>query len=81
MTEHDAHAAGDAGARSPARAGSGPRPSETGETLPERPACPFCDGRDTELISPFGSVLSVAGYWCRDCHTGFEYVKWGDARR
>ena len=46
------------------------------ETLPEHPACPFCDGRRTELHSPFGSALSVATYWCRSCHTAFEWVKW-----
>jgi len=44
--------------------------------LPEHPACAFCEGHDTELISPFGGQLSVAQYWCRRCRTGFEYVKW-----
>ncbi len=44
--------------------------------LPTHPPCPFCDGHDTELLSPFGSVLSVAVFWCRPCHTAFELVKW-----
>lgn len=44
--------------------------------MPERPACPFCDGNDTELHNPFGSQLSVATYWCFDCHTAFEWLKW-----
>lgn len=44
--------------------------------LPERVRCPFCDGNDTELHSPFGTALSVATYWCRRCHTAFEWVKW-----
>ena len=53
--------------------------SEMGsEMLPEHAACPFCDGHDTDLISPFGGQLSVAQYWCRRCRTGFEYLKWGD---
>lgn len=39
--------------------------------------CPFCDTRDTELLSPFGGQLSVAQYWCRKCRTGFDYMKWG----
>ena len=47
--------------------------------LPERVACPFCDGRETELHSPFGTALSVATYWCRSCHTAFEWVKWKEA--
>lgn len=46
--------------------------------LPASARCPFCDGLDTELVSPFGGQLSVAQYWCRGCRTGFEYIKWGD---
>lgn len=46
--------------------------------LPAAAACPFCDGRETELVSPFGGQLSVAQYWCRRCRTGFEYLKWED---
>jgi len=44
--------------------------------LPANPACPFCEGRETELHSPFGSAASVATYWCRTCHTAFERIKW-----
>lgn len=44
--------------------------------LPTHPPCPFCDGHDTELMSPFGSALSVATFWCGRCHTAFEVVKW-----
>jgi hypothetical protein len=46
--------------------------------LPERVACPFCEGSDTELHSPFGPALSVATYWCRACRTAFEWVKWDE---
>lgn len=45
--------------------------------LPEGLACPFCEGTETELHSPFGTALSVATYWCRRCRTAFEWVKWG----
>ncbi len=45
--------------------------------LPASPDCPFCGGARTELHSPFGPQLSVATYWCLDCHTAFEYLKWG----
>jgi hypothetical protein len=44
--------------------------------LPERVPCPFCDGRNTELHSPFGPQLSVATYWCNDCRAPFDFVKW-----
>ncbi len=47
--------------------------------LPENPACPFCEGRETELHSAFGTALSVATYWCRRCRTAFEWVKWAES--
>ena len=43
--------------------------------LPEHAQCPFCSGSNTELHSPFGSQLSVATYWCKRCHTAFEFMK------
>ena len=42
----------------------------------EKVQCPFCDGTDTHLFSPFGSQLLVSTYWCNHCHTAFEKVKW-----
>lgn len=47
------------------------------DLLPDAPPCPFCEGRETELINPFGGQLSVAQYWCRACRTGFDFLKWG----
>ena len=44
--------------------------------LPEHVQCPFCGGLDTSLHSPFGPQLSVATYWCRECSTAFEWMKW-----
>jgi len=44
--------------------------------LPARVPCAFCGGSETELYAGFGSQLSVSTYWCRKCHTAFEYVKW-----
>ncbi|HEY0673981.1 MAG TPA: hypothetical protein VGD27_17010 [Longimicrobiales bacterium] len=46
------------------------------EPVPEVVPCPFCDGTDTKLFSPFGSQLSVSTYWCNHCHTAFEKLKW-----
>lgn len=48
------------------------------EETPSRPACPFCSGTRTRVISPFGGQLSVAQCWCDSCRTGFEYIKWED---
>jgi hypothetical protein len=47
------------------------------ETLKD-PPCPWCDGRETRLLSAFGGQLSVAQCWCYRCRTGFEYLKWED---
>lgn len=44
--------------------------------LPESPACPFCEGTRTELMNAFGSHASVSTYWCRDCRSPFEVMKW-----
>lgn len=44
--------------------------------LPENPPCPHCDQDETELMSPFGSVLANAQYYCNACRTAFELMKW-----
>jgi hypothetical protein len=53
--------------------------SPSARPLPERPACPFCDGDRTELLSPFGGQISVAQYWCRSCRSAFDLLKPGYA--
>lgn len=46
------------------------------QAQPERAvACPFCRSTETELLSLFGSQLSTTQYYCRACHTPFEYMK------
>lgn len=37
--------------------------------------CPFCRSEDVELHSMFGSTLLVMQYYCRACHTVFEYLR------
>ena len=53
-----------------------PNPPRARGRLPESPPCPFCDGRNTELMNAFGSQLSVSTYWCTDCRSPFEFMKW-----
>ncbi|HEX9038655.1 MAG TPA: hypothetical protein VF808_16865 [Ktedonobacterales bacterium] len=36
--------------------------------------CPFCQSDDIEPLAIFGSRLSTAHYYCRACHTPFEYI-------
>lgn len=53
-------------------------PDPAGTEMPDSPPCPWCDGRDTRVLSPFGGQLSVSQCWCNRCRTGFEYLKWED---
>jgi transposase-like protein len=48
--------------------------------LPAAPACPFCERTQTELLNAFGAHASVSSYWCRDCRSPFELLKWGGRR-
>ena len=38
--------------------------------------CPFCSSMNTEPYSLFGSLLSTSQYYCRNCRTVFEWIKW-----
>lgn len=38
-------------------------------------ACPRCGGRDTELVSEFGSTACKSQYRCRTCLEPFDYFK------
>jgi hypothetical protein len=49
-------------------------------TVPPGVPCPFCDGNDTKLLTPFGGQLSVSQHWCNRCRTGFDYIKWEPRR-
>lgn len=42
---------------------------------PDRVACPRCESRDTERLSPFGATPCKALYRCRACREPFEYFK------
>lgn len=53
-----------------------PWPTAASPRLPASPPCPFCEGRETELFNAFGAHASVSSYWCRDCRSPFELLKW-----
>jgi transposase-like protein len=38
--------------------------------------CPFCQSTDNELFSLFGQTLLSSQYYCHDCHSIFEAVRW-----
>ena len=42
---------------------------------PRTPQCPYCDSRDTEVRSEFGSTACKSICWCRSCRQPFEEFK------
>lgn len=47
----------------------------TAAELPSGVTCPFCGGRDTRPLTPYGSLLMTAQYACDACRTTFEWVR------
>lgn len=43
--------------------------------------CPFCDSTDNELFSLFGQTLLGSQYYCRNCRTVFEAVRWEESEQ
>jgi hypothetical protein len=43
--------------------------------LPDHPPCAFCGSRETEFMALFGQFLLVSQYYCRACHSAFEWLK------
>ena len=42
---------------------------------PAPATCPFCHSNETEQLALFGSQLSTAQYYCRACHTPFQFLR------
>lgn len=42
---------------------------------PKQVTCPHCKGRNTLLVSQFGSTACKALYKCQDCLEAFDYFK------
>ena len=40
--------------------------------------CVFCDSEAVELFSLYGGTLLGSQYYCRDCRSIFEVVRFGD---
>lgn len=43
--------------------------------------CPFCGSTDNELFSLFGQTLLGTQYYCRNCRTVFEAVRWEESEQ
>ncbi len=38
--------------------------------------CPFCGSQKVELFSLWGSLISTSQYYCLNCRTVFEHMRW-----
>ncbi len=38
--------------------------------------CPFCESTNTRKESDFGTTLAYSQFYCHDCRTMFEWLKW-----
>ncbi|MEB3100151.1 PaaD-like zinc ribbon domain-containing protein [Ferviditalea candida] len=38
--------------------------------------CPFCDSSEVSMMSHFGTFQLVRQYFCSDCRSVFEYIRW-----
>jgi late competence protein required for DNA uptake (superfamily II DNA/RNA helicase) len=50
--------------------------SDSSKNEAGRVTCPFCGSNDNELFSLFGQTLIGSQYYCRNCRTVFEAVRW-----
>jgi hypothetical protein len=46
--------------------------------MPDHPPCAFCGSQETEFMALFGQFLLVSQYYCRHCHSAFEWCKLQD---
>jgi hypothetical protein len=46
--------------------------------MPDHPPCAFCGSQETEFMALFGQFLLVSQYYCRHCHSAFDWCKLQD---
>jgi hypothetical protein len=44
----------------------------------ERVRCPFCNSVETQREANFGTTLAYAQFYCFNCRTPFEWIKWDE---
>jgi hypothetical protein len=38
--------------------------------------CPWCESKNTKLVSPFGPSVAEMTFKCNDCENSFGWLKW-----
>ena len=39
-------------------------------------ACPWCESKNTRLVSPYGPSVAEMMFKCQDCEQSFGWLKW-----
>jgi len=47
-----------------------------GDLYDEQVACPWCESKNTHVVSPFGGTVSEISMKCDDCNSTFGWMKW-----
>jgi|GEM_PF-2257643 len=47
----------------------------------EKPHCSFCHSTNVQLIAPFGTAQLVRQFYCHQCKSVFEYIRWQSEER
>jgi ring-1,2-phenylacetyl-CoA epoxidase subunit PaaD len=59
----------------PKKPGQGQR-EVFGELYDEQVPCPWCESKNTRVVSPFGGTVSEISMQCDDCSSTFGWMKW-----
>jgi len=44
--------------------------------IEDRVRCPFCGSSETQREADFGTTLAYVQFYCLQCRTPFEWIKW-----
>jgi len=59
----------------PKKAGQGQQ-EVFGDLYDDQVACPWCESKNTRVVSPFGGTVSEISMQCEDCSSTFGWMKW-----
>ncbi|WP_449727657.1 PaaD-like zinc ribbon domain-containing protein [Bacillus norwichensis] len=43
------------------------------------PRCSFCESEDVSRMASFGTAQLVSQYYCNNCRSVFEFIRWQKA--
>ncbi|WP_444544705.1 PaaD-like zinc ribbon domain-containing protein [Siminovitchia terrae] len=49
------------------------------EKVSVSPRCSFCESEDVSRMASFGTAQLVSQYYCNNCRSVFEFIRWQKA--